>query len=101
LTERDKIIKHHLEELKVKVLKDGNIRDFDMRDSSFISDVVLYQCMSWCLNKTIDEIKQREQEMIERILSATLQKVNDIFRLATDRCMLATLRLVQEFDKKK
>ena len=100
MSERDKVIKHHLEELKEKVLKDGNIRDFDMRNSDFISDVILYQCMEWCLNKSIEEIKQRELEMIERILSATLQKVDDIFRLATDRCMLATLRMVQEFDKK-
>jgi len=57
--------------------------------------------MNWCLDKTIEEIKQRELEMIERVLTGTINKVDDIFRLATDRCMLATLKMVQEFDKKK
>jgi len=98
---RDTKIKNMMVDAKKKILTNSAVRDIDLRGTDFLPDIMMYQCLDWCLNKTDEELQQRREEMEERILQTALQKPEDILRLVNDRCMLTCLQMVLIMDEKK
>lgn len=102
MTERDTKIKNMLVGLEKDIFTDaGKIRDVRLDGSDFLPNIMMYQCFKWILNKTDDELQQRKEEMKERILTAQLQKPEDMMRLMNDRCMLTALIMFLPEEKEK
>ncbi len=97
---RDTKIHNHLKELKKDILNDVDIRDIDFRGTQFLPNIIMYRSFEWCFQKSKEELQQRKGEMEERILTASLQRPDDLLRLMNDRCMLTCLNIILNFDEK-